>query len=250
MSSEIVKKNRNSDDDIPPHEWEEHNDQIHYIRDVILGMNDGLISIYLLVVGLVAAGRSNEEILFAAIAAAIAGAISMSIGEYLSTKSQEEVYQAEIERERLHIKHYREHELAELYELFEELGFDRETQEKVVGILDKDDDNLLRFMSLIEFGREPGEEKRVPYRAMVIIASVFLLGSLASIIPFLFLSINIWVGLAIASILTFIGLFAVGAIKTFQTNTSRIKAGGENLLLAAVGAVISSGIGFFVDFLV
>ena len=66
-----------------------------YWRDIILGVNDGLVSIFLLVVAVVSGGLGQEQVLLTAIAGAIAGAVSMAAGEYLATKSQEEVLHAE-----------------------------------------------------------------------------------------------------------------------------------------------------------
>ncbi len=71
-----------------------------YWRDIILGVNDGLVSIFLLVVGVVSGGLDRQQVLLTAVAGAIAGAISMSAGEYLATKSQDEVLAAELALER------------------------------------------------------------------------------------------------------------------------------------------------------
>ena len=74
-----------------------------YWRDIILGVNDGLVSMFLLVAGVVGGGMATRNILLTAVAGAIAGAVSMAAGEYMATKSQDEVFQGEIELEKEHI---------------------------------------------------------------------------------------------------------------------------------------------------
>ena len=74
-----------------------------YMRDIILGVNDGLVSIFLLVVGVVGGGLTSQQILLAGVAASIAGAVSMASGEYIATKSQEQVFDREMELEKEHL---------------------------------------------------------------------------------------------------------------------------------------------------
>ena len=87
--------------DAPPPGYTPHiGETRQYWRDIILGVNDGLVSMFLLVVGVGGGGFDREEVLLTAVAGAIAGAISMAAGEYLATKSQDEGLKAEFE----HIK--------------------------------------------------------------------------------------------------------------------------------------------------
>ena len=89
-----------------------------YWRDIILGVNDGLVSTFLLVVGVVGGGLNSDQVLLTGVAGAIAGAVSMAAGEYLATKSQDEILAAELELERTHIEHFREDEIAQLRGFF------------------------------------------------------------------------------------------------------------------------------------
>ena len=77
-----------------------------YWRDIILGVNDGLVSVFLLVVGVVGGGLDPGQVFLTAIAGSIAGAVSMAAGEFLATKSQDEVLAAELDLERIHIKEF------------------------------------------------------------------------------------------------------------------------------------------------
>ena len=80
------------------HDYEPHiGASRQYMRDIILGVNDGLVSTFLLVSGVVGGGMTSAQVLLTGVAGAIAGMISMGTGEYLATKSQDEVFAAEME---------------------------------------------------------------------------------------------------------------------------------------------------------
>ena len=93
-----------------------------YYRDMILGVNDGLVSTFLLVAGVVGGGMNVSSTLITAISGAIAGSISMFAGEYIATKSQNEVLEGEIKLEHEHIKRYHAEEIQELANLLTLIG--------------------------------------------------------------------------------------------------------------------------------
>jgi VIT1/CCC1 family predicted Fe2+/Mn2+ transporter len=216
-----------------------------YMRDIILGVNDGLVSIFLLVAGVVGGGLDRDQILLAIIAGAIAGAISMGAGEYLATQSQEEVFDREIALERTHIAHHRNAEVDQLYAMFTDMGVGEEDLEAVVAAFSRNDEVLLNSMKVLEFGIID-TERRSPYTAMILSGVLFLGGALPSVLPFLFVD-STALGLAIAAVLTAIGLFAVGAVKTVVTKTNPVKSGLENLIIAGIGGVLAFYIGALVD---
>lgn len=212
-----------------------------YMRDIILGVNDGLVSIFLLVAGVVGGGLAAREVLLAGLAASAAGAISMAAGEYIATKSQEEVFDSEMELEIEHMKYHRDHELDEFREMFSEMGLPPAEVETVVAALDRDDDAFLKAMMALEFGVVE-EERRSPYTAATISGLLFLLGSVPSLVPFFFVE-STGLGLFIAAIGAGIALFVVGVLKTMVTRKSWLWAGTENVLIATAGALISYGVG-------
>ncbi len=204
-----------------------------YWRDMILGVNDGLVSMFLLVAGVVGGGLDRRQVLLTAVAGAIAGAVSMAAGEYLATKSQSEVLESEIDLEKTHIEHFRNRELAQLYQLFRDIGIQEEDLPDVVRAFSRDDQTLLNAMKVMEFGMVDSEE-RSPIKAMLMSGGLFLSGSIPSVAPFMF-DLRPHVALAIAAGLASIALFAVGVVKTFITRGNPILAGLENLAIAAVG---------------
>lgn len=213
-----------------------------YWRDIILGVNDGLVSIFLLVVGVVSGGLGRDEVLLTAVAGAIAGAISMASGEYLATKSQDEVLIAELTLERSHIEEFRELELDQLRGFFREMAVDEDHLEGVMTAFETNDEALLNAMAALEFG-VVDSERRSPYRAMLASGLLFLAGSVPSIAPFVVLQ-SVTAALAFAIVLTLMGLFLVGAVKAYVAKTSTIRSGLENLVIAGIGGLIAWGIGW------
>jgi VIT1/CCC1 family predicted Fe2+/Mn2+ transporter len=212
-----------------------------YWRDIILGVNDGLVSMFLLVVGVVGGGLDSGPVLLTAMAGALAGAISMAAGEYLATKSQDQVLEAELKLERTHIRDHRQQELDQLREMFGDMGLRDEDVGMVVAAFDRSDEAILNAMKALEFGFVESE-RRSPYRAMFASGLLFLVGSLPSIIPFVVLdSVN--TALAWATVLALGGLFVVGVVKARVAKNSWLTSGLENMVIAGVGGVIAWLIG-------
>jgi VIT1/CCC1 family predicted Fe2+/Mn2+ transporter len=231
------------DDSVP---YEPHVGQTRqYWRDIILGVNDGLVSTVLLVAVVVGGGLTTTQVLLTAIGGAVAGAISMGAGEYLATKSQAEVLEREIKLERDHIRDHRDMEVSQLRDMLGDLGIDGTDLDQAVDMFAKDDERLLNSMKIMEFGMVASEE-RSPYAAMFASALFFTAGALPSVIPFAFVD-SAQTGLAIAGVLTAVGLFAVGAAKSVVTRTHPIHAGFENLTIAGVGGVVAYFIGYLFD---
>ena len=231
------------------HDYEPHiGASRQYMRDIILGVNDGLVSTFLLVSGVVGGGLDATDVLLTGVAGAVAGAISMSIGEYIATKSQEEVFDAELALERHHLRDHREEEVDQLREMLAERGLSGEDLETVVRIIDSDDDTMLNMHAALEFGIVD-EERRSPYAAAAFSGLLFLIGALPSVIPFAIFD-DTQTGLIAAAILSGIGLFAVGAAKTIQTRKNLWLSGAENLALGMVGGVLAYLVGSAFDALV
>jgi len=219
-----------------------------YLRDMILGVNDGLVSMLLLVAGVVGGGLSPKNVLLTGIAGAIAGAVSMASGEYMATKTQDEVFQGELALERAHIRDFHDDELHELHDHLGGIGLEGPLRDEVVDYFGADDEALLKAMTSLEFGLVE-TERRSPYRAMWMSGVLFLLGSLPSVLPFVFVSSS-RTGLVIAAIGAIVGLLVVGAVRTWATRGRPLRAAIENLLVAAGGGAVAYGVGTLFDRLV
>lgn len=212
-----------------------------YWRDIVLGINDGLVSTLLLVAGVVGGGLDNQQVLLTGVAGALAGAISMAAGEYLATKSQAEVLESEVGLEKTHIKHFRNREVAQLYPMFRDMGIAEQDLEAVVQAFSRTDQVLLNSMKVLEFGMVDTEQ-RSPIRAMLMSGGLFLAGSMPSVVPFLFTAAP-HNGLVWAGAISAVGLVSVGVVKTFVTRTNPIASGFENLAIAGIGGAIAYGVG-------
>eukprot|EP01083_Nonionella_stella_P042637 115097_1 len=256
----------------PPSRSEHLGKERIYWRDIILGCNDGLVSTFLLVTGVVGGGVTNmETLLLTSISGSVAGAVSMFAGEFLATRSQDEIMQGEAELEENHIMIYMNDELNELEELLERIGiYSRKSySENIVGdcinfqssgnkgtaeatrerklfemLFDYYSDNppaLLKAMNTLEFGFID-DERRNPFMAGLTSMATFFLGSFPSIVPLLVCH-NPQTGLFAAGIGTSMGLFCVGAAKSLATRNGLIRGGVENLIIAGIGATFAYGVG-------
>lgn len=249
-----------------------------YWRDIILGVNDGIVSTFLLVVGVIGGGLNDDTkiVLLTAISSSIAGAISMFAGEYLATKSQNEVLTGEIILEKEHIRTNLLSELNELDYLFELIGIsptattsttDSSIPNVCVVVMDnrnnnnsssivpvaclkeqlydfyKDNpDSLLKLMKALEFGIVD-DEIRSPMAAGLVSCSLFIIGSLSSILPFACTD-NVQYGLYGAIILTILALIIIGTIKTWASRSKKwFQSPMENVIIACAGGGIAYFIG-------
>lgn len=221
-----------------------------YMRDIILGVNDGLVSTFLLVSAVVGGGLTATQVLLTGISGALAGMISMAIGEYLATKSQEEVFEAEMELEKQHLLHHRQHEKDQLSDMLAAMGLTGDDLSTVVEIIDSNETAMLNMQGALEFGIIEGEQ-RSPVAAALTSGLLFLGGALPSIIPF---AISDWMGwttttpaLVTAAVLAGIGLAVVGALKTTATRKNPIFSGSENLLFGLAGGTLAYVVGMVFD---
>jgi VIT1/CCC1 family predicted Fe2+/Mn2+ transporter len=203
---------------------------------------------FLLVAGVVGGGMTTRNVLLTGVAGAIAGAISMAAGEYIATKTQEEVFEGELALEKEHIRDFHEDELHELSDLLQDIGLKGSLRDEVVVHFGEDDEALLKVMTALEFGVVK-TERRSPYRAMFMSGGLFLAGSLPSVLPFAFVS-SAFTGLWIATLGAVLGLLVVGAVKTWATRGDPLRAALENLLVAAGGGGLAYGVGLLFDALV
>jgi VIT1/CCC1 family predicted Fe2+/Mn2+ transporter len=221
--------------------------QRQYWRDIILGVNDGLVSTFLLVSGVSGGGFPVNYILLTSISGAMAGAVSMFAGEYIATKSQHQVLAGEIKLEKIHIHHYHRNEVKELQNLFSLIGIPEDEKigldirDTLVDFYASDEDALLKIMIALEFGVLE-EERRVPILAGLVSGFLFLLGSAPSVIPFA-LVCDQNTGLIAATLCTGTALLLVGIVKSCATREFWVWPAIENLAITGLGGFIAYTIG-------
>ena len=172
----------------------------------------------------------------------------MCSGEYIATKSQNQVLHGEIALERQHIAQNLEDELSEVAALLEMIGIPQaecDLHGPIINHYRQDTDSLLKIMIALEFGVLEQEE-RSPARAGLITGSVFVLGSLPSILPFIFSGDKPLLGLIVAAVATTVSLLTVGGIKSWATRGNCVTSALENLMVAGFGGALAYGIGILV----
>ena len=215
-----------------------------WIGQAIYGVNDGLGAAFGVVSGVAGATSANGNyILLSGLAVAVASALSMGSGAYLATKSEREVYEAELEREKREIEENPEEEQEEM-ELFYQLkGFSPEEAKKMAAKLAEQPEQFLKTLAHEELGLS---EKSFPnqWRSAISATISTAIGAIIPVIPFIF-----WSGmeaLVISFIISTAAHFAVGASKVIVTGRSWLKSGTEMTLIGLGEAVTTYLIGMLI----
>ncbi|MEE9259863.1 MAG: VIT1/CCC1 transporter family protein [Candidatus Scalindua sediminis] len=219
---------------------EEHIPWAKSIREVIFGINDGLVSTLSFLAGVSGAVMDSRIILIAAFAEMFAGAASMFCGEYLSVKSQREYFESEIEREKREVETVPELEREEIRDIYRKKGFNKEEVEMIVRRLTSNKKLWVKSMMEDELKLFP-EKFDKPLKNGTYIGISFIAGAFVPIFPFIFLTS--WNALICSIVLSIMALFVVGIAKAKITNTSWLKSGFELTIFAMCATVICYFIG-------
>jgi VIT1/CCC1 family predicted Fe2+/Mn2+ transporter/rubrerythrin len=212
-----------------------------WIGDAIYGANDGLGAVFGIVSGVAGAtGGSSSTVLIAGLAGMLASALSMGSGAYLATKSEREIYQAEIGRERAEIEADPEEEKEELALFYQLKGFTEQESQLLAERLSAQPEAFLSALAHEELGLNE-ESFPNPIISAISAAVSTGIGAFIPIIPFFFLggiAAVIW-----AAAISLAAHFAVGAAKTLITGRSWLVSGAEMTIVGAVEAAITYGLG-------
>ncbi|MFP3985615.1 MAG: VIT1/CCC1 transporter family protein [Candidatus Bathyarchaeia archaeon] len=212
------------------------------VREIIFGFNDGSISTLALLAGVTGGALARSDILIAGIAGVIAGAISMGIGAYISSKSEVEHHRSEIERELQEIDEVPEIEREEISQIYQKkAAFNEEELDLIVNRITSDKETWLDSMMKEELGLFE-ERFEDPIKLGLIMFLTFVAGGLVPIIPFLLVSTP-QTSLLASSIITFASLFAIGIWKTTFTNKHWLMSGIEMVFVGVLAATIPYAIG-------
>jgi VIT1/CCC1 family predicted Fe2+/Mn2+ transporter len=215
---------------VTPH-IEKHFTASESVRDVVIGMADGLTVPFALAAGLSAAVVSADVIITAGLAEVVAGAIAMGLGGYLAARTDAEHYAAEESRENYEIDHLRGKEIEEVETIFREYGLDGTVLQSVVNAIAADRRRWVDFMMRFELGLERPDPKRAPISAVTIGGS-YIVGGLIPLIPYM-LAHSITTALQISVAAT--GL-SFGAIKGHFTGVNKTKSALQTLLVGGLAA--------------
>ena len=206
-------------------------DLLGEIREALFGMQDGIVSTLAIVVAVGAATGDRFSVLIAGIASALAGVFSMAAGEYLSSKSQREIYEAQIDGEREEVEQRPAESEAEVAYMLEEEGLPADSARRIAAEIARYPNVLLKTMVEKELGINLAEGHGALHGALIMGAS-FGVAAFVPIIPYLVVPVAVapWISVALCAAT----LFFFGVVKSRWTRHGALRSGLEVLALAAV----------------
>jgi VIT1/CCC1 family predicted Fe2+/Mn2+ transporter len=210
------------------------------IREIVFGAQDGLVSTFAVVAGLAAAEVGHLVVLLGGLVSAVAGVLSMSIGTFLASRGQRQLYETELERERREIREHPGEEIAELMAALVARGMPRADAAEVARRIARYPELLLSTLGVFELGLVP-QRLGTPVRDAFIMAVAFGVASGIPLLPFLMG--HGLPALMFSGALTLIALFGVGIVKSRVAGVSAVRSGLEVVVLAAGSAALSFGLG-------
>ncbi|MGI9245273.1 MAG: VIT1/CCC1 transporter family protein [Steroidobacteraceae bacterium] len=207
------------------------------LRAAVFGINDGLVSNTSLIMGVAGAAASADFVLTSGVAGLLAGALSMAAGEYVSMRSQREMFEYQIGLERDELREYPEEEAEELALIYQARGMQLEEARRVTRELVKDEANALDALAREELGLNP-DDLGSPWGAAIASFLAFAIGAIVPLVPFLF-GLSVGRAVSIAAGVAGVALFGVGAALSLFTGRSAV-AGGVRMVLIGGGAGIAT----------
>jgi VIT1/CCC1 family predicted Fe2+/Mn2+ transporter len=210
------------------------------LRAAVFGINDGLVSNASLILGVAGASANSSIILLTGVAGLLAGAFSMAAGEYVSVRSQREMFEHQIGLERDELAQYPEEEAEELALIYAARGLARDDALKLAKAIIADPTQALDTLAREELGLNP-DDLGSPWGVAVSSFLAFATGALVPLLPFFALSGGAALPISIA--LTALSLFAVGATISLFTGRSAWRDGLRMLAIGAAAGGITYAIG-------
>jgi VIT1/CCC1 family predicted Fe2+/Mn2+ transporter len=225
---------------IEPRHVERHQTETSAIRDFVFGFGDGINTSLGLVAGVGGAEGSSSIIILAALVAMFTGAKAMAVQNYLAVKSQRQILNSEIEREKWEMENVPDKERKEIEDIYKEKGFSGTELESIVNKITSDRKVWLDTM-LTEELKLNLEIVGSPLKSALRMFGSFLIGGILPIIPYFFAEGYIPLFIAIGTSLS--ASFAIGAIKSKIANLNMIKGGLEMAGLGTGIALLGYGLG-------
>ena len=213
------------------------------LRELVFGYNDGLVTTFTVVVGFTGAALSHSIIIIAALITAIADALSMAFGAYLSSKSEREQFEAVLRAEREKVRDDPASGKSAITEHLTAYGLTPSITAKAAEQIARDEERMTRIIVRDLRGLEPNGSHS-PLRDSVAMFFAFLFGSLFPITPFLIGAQNPFV---LSVTISIISAFSVGAYKTKVTKRNWIASGAETMSIAVLLMIISFTLGVVIS---
>lgn len=213
---------------------ERHFTSSEIVRDVVIGMADGLTVPFALAAGLSGAVQDAGLIVTAGLAEIAAGSIAMGLGGYLAAKSDAEHYAAEERREHQEVREIPREEMKEVAEIFRDYGLDEEHVVAVVEAMTRRPKQWVDFMMRFELGLEKPQPARARISAAVI-AGAYISGGLIPLAPYMLMH-SASTALLVSVVMTLVALAIFGLIKGRYTGARPIKSAIQTTVTGGLAA--------------
>lgn len=211
------------------------------LRAAVLGGNDGLVSNFSLVMGVAGASSGQSEVLLAGMAGLLAGALSMSLGEWISVKSSQELYENQMALEMEELEHNPEGEEKELALIYISKGIPEDQARQMAKEIMSDKSKAHEVLIKEELGINAEELQGSAMEAALASFFLFAIGAIIPVVPFFFMG-----GLEavlISSAMSAVGLFIIGSAITLFTGKSVWFSGMRQVVFGLAAAAVTYGIG-------
>jgi len=225
---------------MPKPHVEHHFTASESVRDVVIGMSDGLTVPFALAAGLTGAVAANRIIVTAGLAEIAAGSIAMGLGGFLAARSDAEHYASERDREHREVKEKPAVEAREVAEIFREYGLSDSETEPILRSFEKRPQQWIDFMMRFELGLEKPDPRRA-LKSAVTIGGAYAVGGLIPLAPYILMrdvAASLWVSVA----LTLLALFCFGFVKGRFTGARPWRSALQTTLIGGVAAAAAFAI--------
>jgi VIT1/CCC1 family predicted Fe2+/Mn2+ transporter len=207
------------------------------VRDIVIGLSDGLTVPFALAAGLSGAVASSRIVVLAGLAEIAAGSIAMGLGGYLAARGDAEHYVSERRREELEIVERTHDEEEEIYEIFEQYSVDRASAAPVLAALKRNPAAWVDFMMRFELGLEEPASNRA-HRSALTIASSYIAGGLIPLLPYMLVQEN-FTALKLSIIITLLALAVFGALKGKLVGTGWLRSAVQTVTIGGAAAAVA-----------
>lgn len=219
---------------------EKHFTASETVRDIVIGMSDGLTVPFALAAGLTGAISATNIIVTAGLAEIAAGGIAMGLGGYLAAKTESEHYASERKREMREMREIPHEEEREVAEIFQAYGLAEPEIQAIVDKLKQDPHKWVEFMMRFELGLEEPDPSRAIHSAFTISIS-YVLGGLVPLLPYVLIN-NAGLALKVSALFTLLALFGFGYVKGRFTGAKPWKSAIQTAMIGGLAAIAAFAI--------
>ena len=219
---------------------EGHFESTEAVRDIVIGLSDGLTVPFALAAGLSGAVASSHIVVLAGLAEIAAGSIAMGLGGYLAARGDAEHYVSERQREEREISERTRDEEEEIYAIFEQYQVDRASATPVLNALKQNPIEWVNFMMRFELGLEEPAANRA-HRSALTIAASYVAGGMIPLLPYMLVADNLE-ALRLSIIITLAALAIFGALKGKLVGTGWLRSAIQTTLIGGTAAAAAYAI--------